>query len=184
LRKDFVVIVLSLSILLAGSLVFFWENSPAFPSDESQSSKYLACQENDTRIYLVSAIAYYDTAKVMFSTADGLLVHEGHLLFVVNFTLRNDYSSVDPPPPSGDISVSPPDGTAYVSLKLKLWRNTQRIDAADVSLSDFSNAFSGGAGVILSSGETVSRSLCYAIDDRNIDRFMVEAVFVGDCIPL
>ena len=111
------------------------------------------------------------------------MIQKGSSLFIITATLRNDYTIDDPPPPNG-IAISPADGTAYVYLTAQLKNDEGIINAKDVTVPDFSIPSIPGAALVLASGQTASVNIYLSVNEDNISDYDIEAVFIGDSIPI
>jgi hypothetical protein len=135
-----------------------------------------------SKIFLVAATSAYAEANETYIAIDGQVVQWGSLLFVVTATLRNDYTSDDPPPFNG-VPISPADGTAYVYLTASLYGKEGAINARDVTVPDFSIPSTPGAALVLASGQTASVNIYLAVNQKNINDFNFKMIFIGDSIP-
>jgi hypothetical protein len=176
-------IVAIIVILASTFVVFLGINDFSSLETLSPSRQYLSYQGNVSKIFLVSATAGYGSASETYNTIDGQVVQKGSSLFIINVTLRNDYTLDDPPPPKG-IPISPADGTAYVYLTAQLNNEEGIIKAIDVTVPDFSIPLTPGAALILASGQTASVNIYLAVNETNIIDYDIKAIFIGDSIPI
>lgn len=84
-----------------------------------------------SKIYMVSATPRYGHHPgISGVTTTTPLVQEGDSCFIINVTVRNDYSTEQPPPIDGTLET----GSAVFIVTAKIYdRNGQQIDAQDVT---------------------------------------------------
>jgi hypothetical protein len=170
----FPLIVIGLSVFLTVWSGFLASKPQAF------TPHYLAYHGADSGIYVASQSTSYGYTEKDYTTSEEQTVAVGSSVFIINLTLRNDYSSDNPPPTSGT-PVSPIDGTAYIRLKAVLFNNDASFPTVNVSPSDFATP-ADQMGVVLASGQTVNVKLLLATNQTNITGYTVTLEFVGDCI--
>ncbi len=144
---------------------------------------YLAYQGVSTKIYFFSATATYGEADSTYTSSEGKLVQKGTNLLKIDVVLRNDYSSECPPPPAGRVPMSPVDGTAYVFLSVQIFNQKGRVNATNVSLSDFLLPSDSGNGLVLASGQTGEAHIWLIPNEINVNSFDLSLIFLGDSIP-
>ncbi len=108
--------VISLGVFLAVWVGFWLQNL------KRSRPITLLIKGADSRIYVASQTTSYGYAEKDYTSSDGQTVAVGSDVFTINLTLRNDYSSDNPPPTSGT-PIAPIDGTAYIRLKAALFNN-------------------------------------------------------------
>lgn len=150
-------------------------------TNEAFKPHYLTYRGADSRIFLVSETESHTYTNQTFS-ADNQTVAEGTPVYVLDLTLRNDYSSDNPPPTSGT-QVAPVDGTAYICLSAVLLNGNVVVPAVNISPSDFSTTSADSAGFVLASGETIHVQLVFVTNETEITSFSFSLVFLGDSIP-
>ena len=131
--------------------------------------------EPATRIFLVSATTYYGYSNVTrkgLNPTQGNMINKGDPIFIINFTLRNDYNSENPLPLSAD-------NHAFIFLTATLYSQNVTINAKDVSptnpeVGPYLTAFLG-----LSSGDTASVEVWMATTNRNIDHYEINLSVYG-----
>jgi len=170
------VIVLIATAAFIGFLNGLVQNAGVF------TSHYLSYMEKPSQIFITSAIAIKITGNQTFQTQDGQEIKKGTELLQLTFSLRNDYSIENPPPPTLNIQVAPVDGTAYLCLTVTLYNKDGAVTPTILSPSDFSVNSPNQIGVILASGQTNNLNLMLAAHDVEINRFEVNLVFLGDSI--
>jgi hypothetical protein len=170
----FALILVSLGVFLAVGVGFLASKPQAF------MPHYLTHLGVESRIYVASQTSSYGYAENDYTSSDGQTVTVGSGIFTINLTLRNDYSSDNPPPTSGT-PVSPIDGTAYIRLKASLFNNVVIIPTINISPSDFTTQ-TDQVGVVLASGQTINFNLLLATNQTNITGYTVTLEFVGDNI--
>ena len=179
-KKRLIFAVFSLAVISLGVFLAVWGGFLA-SKPQAFAPHYLAHQGVDSRIYVASQTTSYCYAEKDYTSSDGQTVTVGSSVFTINLTLRNDYSSDNPPPTSG-MPITPIDGTAYIRLKAALFNNELIIPTIKVSPSDFA-APADQLGVVLASGQTVNVELLLATNQTNITGYSVTLEFVGDSIP-
>ena len=178
-RKMYAVLVLT--VIALGIFLTFWAGLFFASKPRAFMSHYLANQGRDSRIYVASQTSSYGYAEKTYISSDRHEIVEGSGVFTIALTLRNDYSSDNPPPTSG-IPISPIDGTAYIRLKATLFNNDAKIPTINISQSDFVT-IADQVGIVLSSGQTVNKQLLLATNQTRITGYIVTLEFVGDSIP-
>ena len=179
-RKRLIFAVFSLAVISLGVLLAIWGGFLA-SKPQAFAPHYFTHQGADSRIYVASQTTSYGYAEKDYTSSDGQTVAVGSDVFKINLTLRNDYSSENPPPTSGT-PITPIDGTAYIRLKAALFNNDLTIPTINVSPSDFATP-AHQLGVVLASGQTVNVDLLLAINQTNITGYTITLEFVGDSIP-
>lgn len=170
----FALILVSLGVFLAVEAGFLASKPQAF------MPHYLTHLGVESKIYVASQSSSYGHAEKDYTSSDGKMVTVGSGVFTINLTLRNDYSSDNPPPTSGT-PVSPIDGTAYIRLKATLFNNNEIVSTIIISPSDFTTP-TDQVGVVLAGGQTIKFNLLLATNQTNITGYTVTLEFVGDSI--
>jgi hypothetical protein len=178
-RKNLVAISTVALVIGLGVFLAVWGGFLA-PKPQAFTPHYLAYQGSESRIYAVAETTSYTYADKPYTSSDGQTVAAGSGIFTVNITLRNDYSSDNPPPTSGT-PVSPIDGTAYIRLKATLFSNDVNAPTINVTPSDFPTP-ADQKGLVLASGQTINTQLQLATN-QTITGYIVALEFVGDIIP-
>jgi hypothetical protein len=169
--------------VVAGFTIYL-SGAPTKPGDSLAIPRYLSYNDMTSKIYLIDSITSYDKTNETYATADGQIVEKGTSLFVITMTLRNDYTSDNPAPPlNNQDQTSPADGTAYLYLTAQLYDKDGKLNATNVSMSDFSLPTKSGTGLVLSSGQTTSIKIYMATSQTNINRYELNLYFLGDSIP-
>jgi len=179
-KKQLIFTVFSLTVISLGVFLAVWAGFLA-SKPQTFEPNYLAHQGAVSRIYVASQTTSYGYAEKEYTSSDGQTVAVGSGVFTINLTLRNDYSSDNPPPTSGT-PITPIDGTAYIRLKTELFNNDLSIPTINVSPSDFATP-TDQLGVVLASGQTVNVEFLLAINQTNITGYTITLEFVGDSIP-
>ena len=182
-RLKITTIVVIIIILASTFIVFLGTNDFSSPKTQPTALQYLSYQEHVSRIFLVAATAGYVFASQTYNTTFGQVVEKGSPLFIINVTLRNDYT-LDDPPPSKGLPISPADGTAYVYLTAQLNNEEGIVKAIDVTVPDFSIPSTPGAALVLASGQTASVNIYLAMNEKNIIDYGIKVIFIGDSIPI
>lgn len=180
--KKRILLTTIIAILVISAVLFVFWSGLLSPNTQAFAPHYLAYQGAASRIYVLSETSSYAIANQTYSTSDGRQVSKGSQLFVITLTLRNDYSS-DNPPPARDNPTAPIDGTAYVCLNATLFNKDGAVSSVNVTPSDFSTPAGDQLGLVLASGQTSTVNINLATDHSDISQFLVNLVFVGDSIP-
>jgi hypothetical protein len=173
--------IIVMFIVALGISVAVWVGFLA-PKPQPFTPHYLVYQGSESRIYAVSETTSYVYADQNYFSYDGSLVPKGSGLFMINTTLRNDYSSDNPPPATGT-PVAPVDGTAYISLKTTLLSDDTAVPTINLSASQFYPGSIDQTGLILASGQTGNVQLVLATNQTTITGYIVTLGSVGDSIP-
>jgi hypothetical protein len=152
------------------------------PKTQGFVPHYLTYQGVESKIYFSEASSSYTTANQTYVASNGQTVTKGSQLFVLNLTLRNDYSS-DNPPPYIDNPIAPVDGTTYICLNSTLYGKDGVVNAVNVSPSDYAVQSSDQTGLVLASGQTSTIRIYLKTENVSINEFTVNLVFLGDRIP-
>ena len=170
----FLVVIIA-SAALIGFLDLLVQDAGAF------TPHYLTYMEASSKIFIVSATTANIIADQTYHLSNGKEIAKGNNLLQLKMTLRNDYTS-DNPPPSIGTPVSPVDGTAYTCLTITLYNKNGAVNPTILSPSDFSASATDQIGLVLASGQTNSISINLAATNVDVDRFDVNLVFLGDSI--
>jgi hypothetical protein len=168
-------LVATLSIFAVVWGKFFNQKPQAF------TPHYMVYDGAESRIYAVSEVTNQAIADQNYFAYDGSLVSQGSGIFLINITLRNDYSSDNPPPAAGT-PVSPIDGTVYLSLKAALFDGDIPISTINLSPSQFYPGSVDETGVVLASGQTGNFQLALATNQTNITAYKVNIESLTDSI--
>jgi hypothetical protein len=167
------VVVLVLVSVLGG--YYLYESSNA-PNIEGPSSGYLTrTSSSETLIFLVSTDnPRYGVYKWSDAQWNGGEVHEGDPTFIVNVTVRNDYTK---DPISTDEDSPPGMYNKYVKLTAILFNQQGKVDAVDVTYPI--NSLHGGHVFTVEPEETQSVELYLATDSRDIERYEIYVEYIG-----
>ncbi len=161
--KISLILVALVTVAMVLITVFFalnhgWWTSPETPAVEAilKNPGYIP----DSRLYLVSANASY-----------GLF--NGQACFIINATIRSDYSAENPPPNGNSNST-----TAYFAITAILYHHDAIVPATDV----------GGASIpplgvplhALKQNETETFEIFMATSARNIDSYAITCMAVAN----
>ena len=173
--------LVAVAVVLVSVLgVYYLYESSNATNIEGPSSGYLTYYpsfkgEKETMIFLVST----DNPRYGFyegSDADwfGGEVHEGDPCFIVNVTVRNDYTTdtlwTDEDSPSNLYN-------RYVKLTAYLYNKQGGVDADDVTYPI--NSLHGGHVFAVEPGETDSVKLYLATDRKDIKRYEIYVAYIG-----
>lgn len=176
--------IVAIILILASTLAVFLANTDfSSPKPQPIGKQYLFYNGNMSKIFLVAATTTYVDANQTYGAANGQLVQKGSPLFILTLTLRNDYTSDEPPPPFKGIPISPADGTAYVYLTAQLYDKGGVANASDVTVPDFSIPSTPGAALVLASGQTEFVDIYMAVDQKSVIGYDINMIYVGDSIP-
>ena len=113
-----------------------------------------------TKLFLVSAKASYG-------------IHNGQACFIINVTVRNDYTIQQPPPMDNWIGNST--GTAWFGLTATLYDKNGQVNATNID----QGVPIGVPEVGLDSGETASFEINMATSSRSISNYSVVLVDIA-----
>ena len=178
--KRFVLLVAG-AVVLGSVLGLHYWNTLLVPfrtsNIEGPSSGYLVYYSNneETMIFLVSTAnpryGFYNWSDDEWWGGE---VHEGDPCFIVNVTVRNDYTT-DPIWTDED---SPPDMyNNHVKLTAHLYDQQGRVDAVDVTYPI--NSFHGGHVFKVEPKETHSVELYLATDNKDVERYEIYVTYIG-----
>jgi hypothetical protein len=120
---------------------------------------------SETNIFLVAADnPRYGCYNESYQRWDGGEVHTGDPCFIIDITVRNDYTLEQPPP--GGLT---PYGSSII-LTTYLYSQQGAVYAADVT---YPITFHGGHEFNLNIGETKSFDMYLATTNRNIDHYEI-----------
>ncbi|MCJ7720823.1 hypothetical protein MUO98_00230 [Candidatus Bathyarchaeota archaeon] len=172
------VLLVAVAVVLVSVLgVYYLIESSNAPNIEGPSSAYLQklSSSDETMIFLVSTdnprYGVYEGSDVDWFGGE---VHEGDPCFIVNVTVRNDYTTTplwtDEDSPSGLYN-------RYVKLTALLYNQQGEVDAVDVT---GPINFDGGVNEFLIEPEqTHSVELTLATDSKNVEQYEIYVAYVG-----
>ena len=152
------------------------------PKADTFTPHYLSYQGSDSKIYMISAPTTFTLVNQTYSSEGGQQIAQGSYLYTINLTLRNDYSS-DNPPPSTGTPIAPIDGTAYILLKATLLNHDVTVPTINLSLSDFSAPSPDETALVLASGQTNTIQLLLATNHTKISGSLIHLATLSDSIP-
>ena len=182
-HKKLIALAVSLIVLAASIFVFLSlslspVSTPTVANVEPVAPHYLPYNGNGSRIFLVSATPTYGSYPGPSVSQMGSMpgVHKGDPCFIINVTIRNDYSAENPLPDQSIFNMSNPDANVYLTAQIF---NTQgQINATDVTPPYPGVPFSG-AYTSLASGENATVTIYMATNHRDIDHFEIILEYVG-----
>lgn len=178
-NKKVIITVFALIIIGSGIFLAFWGGFFA-SKPQTFTPHYITYQGTESRIYAVSQTTSYSYVEKEYTASNGQKIDEGNGVFTINLTLRNDYSS-DNPPPNNGTPVTPIDGTVYIRLKATLFNNNQQVSTINISPSDFATT-ADQSGRVLASGQTLNVQLLLATEQTNITSYIVTLESVMDSL--
>jgi hypothetical protein len=158
---------------------FFVSRIPVTEPFQSAAGYYLPYEGNISKIFVISSNASYGFYPYGTRTSLGgvTVVTHGEPCFIINVTMRNDYSSQFPPPyPNPHYPTS-----VVVILTGTLFNGSNQINTTDlfrVGLPPDAGAFTGMNG-----GEDATLSLYLAINQRDVTSFHIVPIFIGGTPP-
>lgn len=145
----------------------------------------------NSSIFLVSANSFY--GPYPFASAVGPppgstpAIEEGNPCFIINVTIRNDYTSENLPPNQvpqyyANGTVAKPTAIVYVFLTAAIYdKQGNVIQATDVTPPyGFNN---GGAYASLQSGQNATLTIYLATSHKDVDHFEIVLRYVGNIPP-
>ncbi len=171
-------IVLVVSIFVFLSFLLSSVSTPTVANVEPVVPHYLSYNGNESKIFLVSATSTYGSYPGPSVPQMGSMpgVQKGDPCFIINVTVRNDYSAENPLPDQSIFNMNNPDANVYLTAEIF---NTQgQINATDVTPPYPGVPFSG-AYTSLASGENATVTIYMASSHRDIDHFEIILEYVG-----
>ena len=162
-----------------GSVLAFTVVPKSIPSE---SNFYLG----NSRIFVVSANASYGTypyptVTSMPHPSPSVIAKNGESCVIINVTLRNDYSTQDPPPNKPAFHNA---STVYVALTAKIFEGENQIDSRDITnAADIGSVFVNRAFTSFSYGETDTVTIYLATDNAAVTSFQLVPYYVGSFPP-
>jgi len=152
-----IISIFALAVALL-ALNYGWWPSQGFPASEAKlrNPGYIP----NSHLYLVSATAMYGT-------------FHGEECFVINATIRSDYSANHPPPGGNGNST-----TAFFGITATLYRNNAIVSATDIDGASIPPL--GVPQYALDPNETGSIEINMATSNRNIDSYAITCVAVAN----
>jgi hypothetical protein len=183
-KRQQIIAITAIIVILASTLTVFLGsiNSSPPPVTQQTPQQYLSYQGNLSKIFLVATTSEYSEANQTYTTNNGQIIQKGTPLFVITATMRNGYTSDEPPPPNG-IPIAPADGTAYIYLTAQLHNKAGIVNATDVTVPDFAIPKTPGAALVLASGQTASVNIYLTVNQKDISEYGINVIFIGDSIP-
>ena len=172
------VLLVALAVVVVSVLGLHYLFASSNTSDiECPSSGYLTYPlgEEETMIFLVSTDNHrYGFCNWSYRAVGGVEAHEKDSCFIVNVTVRNDYTT-DPIWAHED---APPSlYNNHVKLTAYLYNQQGRVDAVDVTYPI--NSLHGGHVFVVEPGETHSVDLYLATDCKDIERYEIYVTYIG-----
>ncbi len=132
-----------------------------------------------SKIFLISANASYGVypLNLVQEFTNVTVIHKGDPCFVLNLTLRNDYSINDTLPSTSNLDVNNT-GHAWMTLSVALYDKTGN----QVNATNITNAavpFFNRDQFSMSNNETDTVKIVYATSNQNIDHYNVTIDYLG-----
>lgn len=183
-RKKIAVIAGIILLLLSAfsALFVLFLGGLVAPKTDETTTRYLTYKGSESKIYMISSSSTFTLINQTYTSEDGQQIAQGSLLYTIELTLRNDYSSENPPPSTGT-QTAPIDGTAYIHLKATLIDNDVSVPTINLSQSDFSVSSSDETALVLASGQTNTIQLLLATNQTKITDFLIHMTSLSDSIP-
>jgi hypothetical protein len=190
LSRNAAIAFICLALLIAGIIAYTESgigkplptpvNNP--PPIEPVAPQYLPCNGNESSIFLVSATPslgpYPGPSVKQMGNTPG--IKKGDPCFIINVTVRNDYSSRNPPPFQNIYNVTNPD--AYIFLTAQIFNSQGQVNATDVT-PPYPPVPYPGAYTSLSIGENATVTIYLATSHRDITSFKIILEYVGVLPP-
>jgi hypothetical protein len=176
-----IVLVVLIFVLLASNIF-----SSSIPINEIEpvNAHYLGAN-NQTKIFLITAIPSYGTYPFDDTKGYGVKpdIHHGDPCFIINVTVRNDYSPQNPLP-FGGFGDWAAKGMAFVALSAKLYDvNGNRIEATDVTPPYPQGPQLDAPVMRLDSGQVVSFSMYLKTARQDVKAFTIYLVSLSSVPP-
>jgi hypothetical protein len=183
-RKKIAVIAGIILLLLSAfsTLFVIFLSGLTAPKTDETTPHYLTYQGSQSKIYMISSSSTFTLINQTYTSEAGQQIAQGSHLFTIDLTLRNDYSSENPPPSTGT-QTAPIEGTAYILLKTTLLDNDVTVPTINLSQSDFSVPSSDETALVLASGQTNTIQLLLATNQTKISGFLIDITSLSDSIP-
>jgi hypothetical protein len=195
IRRKALAILLTMIIAVTVGVVVFLQLTekstisitPASAVVEPPAPGYIG----NSSIYLVSTSSFY--GPYPFASAVGPppgstpVIKEGNPCFIINATIRNDYTLENLPP--NQVTLYYSNGTAesksahvYAFLTAKIYdKQGNVIQATDVTPPY--GFWNGGAYASLGSGQNETLTMYFATSQKNVDHFEIVLRYVGSLPP-
>ena len=152
---------------------------PGYVLEPTSNTSSRSFFESATRIFLVFATTYYGYANETVKSpnpTEGNIISKGDPIFIINATLRNDYTTPNPLPLSTN-------NYAFIFATATLYSQNRTITAKEVSsTNDYSGAFPT-AFLGLASGATASVAIWMSTTNRNVDNYTISLDVFGTPPP-
>lgn len=136
---------------------------------------------NETKIFLLSADARYGSYNQSFQTLFGGEVHKGDACFIINVTIRNDYTKEQHGP--GGYSDRPDDpfpSGYFISLTAQLYNKEGQAVGRVMTPPPLLGSLQGGfIETSLKTGETTTFDIYVAYEKQDIDHYELYIFNIG-----
>jgi hypothetical protein len=134
---------------------------------------FLKWNENSTAYVQTSAPGYIDDSRIFLLSANASYgIYDWTPCFVAHLSIRNDYTSQQPP----DNETANSTGTAWLLVAAKLYDK----DGGQISAQRFTFGYPPSYGEIsLGSGETAELDVVMATSSRNVDHYVLVFGWLG-----
>ena len=158
-------------------------STPRILNIEPFAPQYLPYDGNASRIFVVLATPSYGSYPgPAVPQRDGTPgIQKGASCFIINVTVRNDYSPENPLPDHNIFNFSNPSASAF--LTAQIFNNQGQISATDVTPPYPPIPYPGAFVFNLESGNSTTVTIYLATNHQDIDRFEIILEYVGSVPP-
>lgn len=158
-------------------------STPTIANVKPVAPQYLPYSGNASRIFMVSATPSYGTYPgPTVPKRDGTPgIQKGAPCFIINVTVRNDYSTENPLPDHNIFNFGSPSASAF--LTAKIFNNQGQISATDVTPPYPPVPIPGALVYNLESGNSTTVTIYLATNHQDINRFEISLEYVGSVPP-
>jgi hypothetical protein len=153
-------------------------STPIVANVKPVTPQYLPYENGSSKIFLISVsptYGYYPGPSVpQMGSAPG--IQKGDPSFIVNVTIRNDYSAENPLPDQNIFNMSNPDANVYMTAQI--FNAQGQVKATDVT-PPYPTVPLAGARTSLASGENATVTIYLSTSQRDIDHFQIILEYVG-----
>ena len=159
-------VILVIAVIVIVSLLAYYGGPPSNRIPPSKAKLLNPGYLENSRLFVVSATSRYGT-------------HNDQECFILNVTLRNDYTAQELPPNSADYNGS---GNAFFIMSTKLYSNEGQIAAKEVT-EPHTMPVPGSPQHSLGAGNTEWFEIDMATSSREIESYAID-IFAYGGIPI